>query len=394
MIINMKCPSCGATMQFDDTKSVMDCPYCGGQVANIAEQVNITQNVNVSGTVVHVQDRSNDPNLFITYNTNNPSVGMISRIVDTGAKGSYVNGQTLSYHLSQGPHTVVLKIGKKNYNRDIVIPPDNQPVRIYASFNGRAQISVDQPNVSVTQTSDSNGNQVQSSVSYTPPAPKAPGKPKSPLSIVAFILSLTYYLSWAGAGLGAVEVFVLDKKKDKNQIFSYLAMGIGTILTISLIFGSCSPKKETTDITTAPVAEITTTTTEATTKETAATTTTAATTAATTEADTEESEEETTEAETSKDSNAVDPDLKAYLDSYEAYMDEYIDFMVKMNDNPNDLTVLTEYTEMLLKYNEFAEAIDKYDPDTMSPADSAYYWEVINRVNKKLMDANVEMISD
>ena len=95
MILNMKCPSCGATMQFDDTQSSMDCPYCGGKVANIAEQVNITQNVNVSGTVVHVQDRSNDPNLFISYNTNNPSVGMVSRIVTTGVKGSYVNGQTL-----------------------------------------------------------------------------------------------------------------------------------------------------------------------------------------------------------------------------------------------------------------------------------------------------------
>ena len=64
MLVNMKCPSCGATMQYDDSMASMDCPYCGGKVANVAEQVNITQNVNVSGTVVHVQDRSNDPNLL------------------------------------------------------------------------------------------------------------------------------------------------------------------------------------------------------------------------------------------------------------------------------------------------------------------------------------------
>ena len=395
MIINMKCPSCGATMQFDDTKSVMDCPYCGGQVANIAEQLNITQNVNVSGTVVHVQDRSNDPNLFITYNTNNPSVLMVSRIVDTGVKGSYVNGQTQSYHLSQGPHTVVLKIGKKNYNRDIVIPPDNQPVRIYASFNGRAQISVDQPNVSVSKFSTPGDaqSQGQTSISYTQPAPKEPGKPKSPLSIVAFILSLTYYLSWAGAGLGAVEIFVLDKKKEKNQLFSYLAMGIGTFMTVALIFGSCGSRTNTTDITTAPTAVITTTAaTETTTKETAATTA-ATTTAVTTETDAEESVEETTEAETNKDSGLVDPALKAYLDSYEAYIDEYIDFMKKMNDDPSDLTVLAEYADMMVKYNEFAEAIDKYDPDTMTPADSAYYYLVINRVNAKLLEANLEIAS-
>lgn len=391
MIINMKCPSCGATMQFDDTKSVMDCPYCGGQVANIAEQLNITQNVNVSGTVVHVQDRSNDPNLFITYNTNNPSVLMVSRIVDTGVKGSYVNGQTQSYHLSQGPHTVVLKIGKKNYSREIVIPSDNQPVRIYASFTGRAQISVDQPNIPVPQASSSSGDSVsaQTATAYVQPAPKDPGKPKSPMSILAFILSLTFYLSWAGAALGAVEIFVLDKKKDKNQIFSYIAMGIGTIMTLCLILGACGPKRNTTDITAAPTIEITTAvTTEATTKETTAVTTTTAATTAAGETDTD-----TTEADTGSDSGLVDPALKEYLDSYEAFMDEYIDFMKKMNDDPNDLTVLAEYADMMVKYSEFAEAIDKYDPDTMSPADSAYYDLVISRVSAKMLEANLEIAS-
>lgn len=388
MIVNMKCPSCGATMQFDDSKSVMDCPYCGGKVANVAEQLNITQNVNVSGTVVHVQDRSNDPNLFISYNTNNPAVGMVSRIVDTGVKGTYVNGQTLSYHLNQGPHTIVLKIGKKNYNRDIVIPPDNQPVRIYASFNGRAQISIDQPNVPVAQTGAVNAGQAvqtQGGVTYAQPAPKDPGKPKGPLSIVAFILSLTVYLSWAGAGLGAVEIFVLDKKKEKNHIFSYIAMAIGTFLTLGLILGSCGSKGDKTEVTVAPTTEITTTvTTEETTKETEATTTTTAA--------SEETNADTTEA--SKDSNAVDPKLKEFLDSYEAYMDEYIAFMKKMNDDPTNVELLAEYSKILVKYNDFAKAIEKYDTEKMSPADSAYYLEVMARVNKKLMDANVQIANN
>ena len=310
---------------------------------------------------------------------------MVSRIVDTGVKGTYVNGQTLSYHLNQGPHTIVLKIGKKNYNRDIVIPPDNQPVRIYASFNGRAQISIDQPNVPVAQAGAPAGGQAvqaQTGVTYAQPAPKDPGKPKGPLSIVAFILSLTFYLSWAGAGLGAVEVFVLDKKKEKNHIFSYLAMGIGTFLTIALIMGSCSPKSNNTEVTTAT--EITTTvTTEATTKETEATTTAAS--------SAESSSEDTTAATESKDSNVVDPKLKEFMDSYEAYMDEYIAFMKKMNDDPTNATLLAEYTKMLVKYNEFAQAIEKYDTEKMSPADSAYYLEVMARVNKKLMDANVDI---
>ncbi len=382
MLVNMKCPSCGATMQFDDTQSAMDCPYCGGKVANITEQVNITQNVNVSGTVVHVQDRSNDPNLFITYNTNNPSVGMVSRIVSTGVKGSYVNGQTQSYHLSQGPQTIILKIGKKNYSRDIVIPPDNQPVRIYASFNGRAQISVDQPNITSTPGGVAAGGAGQVAVNNV--APKAPGKPKSPLSILAFVLSLTYYLSWAGAALGAVETFVLDKPKEKNHIMSFWAMGIGAFLTICLIVGLAgggSKKADTTPSTTvAPVAVTET-------SETVATTTTTAT---TTEATTEATEGDD-EGDEDTESDGVTPELKAFLDSYEAYMDEYIEFMTLYKDDPSNLEYVAKYATMMAKYAEFARAVEKYDVDEMSEADQDYYIEVMTRINQKMIDASLDV---
>ena len=383
MLVNMKCPSCGATMQFDDTQSSMDCPYCGGKVANITEQVNITQNVNVSGTVVHVQDRSNDPNLLISYNSNNPSVGMVTRIVTTGVKSSYVNGQTQSFHLSQGTHTIILKIGKKNYSRDIVIPPDNQPVRIYASFNGRAQISVDQPNISSTpagSTVGAAGAAGSAPVNVVPP--KAPGKPKAPLSILAFVLSLTFYLSWAGAGLGAVETFVLDKQKEKNHILSYWAMGLGAFLTICLIMnlaGGGSKKADNTSATTtAPVVAVTeTTVTEATTT----TTTTAATTEAT------EGDDEDTDTE----SDGVTPELKAYLDSYEAFMDEYIEFITLYKENPTEVTYITQYATMMAKYAEFGRRLEEYDFDNMSEADQEYYLEVTARVDQKLIDASIDM---
>ena len=383
MLVNMKCSSCGATMQFDDTKESMDCPYCGSKVANLAEQVNITQNVNVSGTVVHVQDRSNEPNLYISYNTNNQGVGLVFRIVSNGVKGALVNGQTVSYHLNQGPHTIVLKIGKKNYNRNIVIPADNQPVRIYCAFNGRGQITVDQPNVSAPQ------NAAAGSVSAPQmQAPKPAGLPKSPLSILAFILSLTMYLSWAGAGLGAVDIFVLDKKKEKNHTFSYVAMGIGAFLTICLIISLAKPKDKTSE-TTVPVAA------ETTIEETQATTTTTTakeTTAAETTSEPEETDEETDEdVEDTEDdeSDGVTPELKEYLDSYEAFMDEYIDFLVKYKENPSDINMITEYAELQIKYAEFAKAIEEYDEEEMSDADLAYYIEVTTRVSAKLTAASI-----
>lgn len=379
MLVTMKCPSCGATMQFDDTKDSMECPYCGSKVANIAEQVSITQNVNVSGTVVHVQDHSNEPNLYISYNTNNPAVGFVFRIVTNGVKGALVNGQTVSYHLDQGSHTIVLKIGKKNYSRNIVIPEDNQPVRIYAAFNGRGQITVDQPNVSASQNNVSgaaSAPQVQTQ--------KPAGLPKSPLSILAFILSLTMYLSWAGAGLGAVDIFVLDKKKEKNHTFSYVAMGIGAFLTICLIVSLAKgPKNNTAETTVPPAVETTVEETQATTT----TTTVAETTAETTS----ETDEEVEETDGENDSGEVTPELKEFLDSYESFIDEYIEFMILYTESPDDITLLAKYASIMAKYAEYANALEAYDTDEMSDADAAYYLEFVARINQKLIDANVAL---
>ena len=72
-------------------------------------------------------------------------------------------------------------------------------------------------------------------------------------------------------------------------------------------------------------------------------------------------------------------------------MDSYIEFMKKMAEDPNDITVITEYANMLAKYNEFAKAIEEYDVDEMSEADRQYYIEVTTRVSTKLMEANVEI---
>ena len=81
----------------------------------------------------------------------------------------------------------------------------------------------------------------------------------------------------------------------------------------------------------------------------------------------------------------MDPDLKAFLDSYEKFMDEYVDFMQKYMANPTDLTLLGEYADMLQKYSDFEEKIDKYDSDEMSTADAAYYLEVTTRVTQKML---------
>ncbi|MBQ8945950.1 MAG: hypothetical protein IJ058_03965 [Lachnospiraceae bacterium] len=82
----------------------------------------------------------------------------------------------------------------------------------------------------------------------------------------------------------------------------------------------------------------------------------------------------------------VDPELKAALDEYESFMNDYCDFMKKYAENPaNAISMLSDYTEMLNRYTEFASKIDNLDTSNMSTADYEYYLDVLNRVEKKLL---------
>ena len=110
-------------------------------------------------------------------------------------------------------------------------------------------------------------------------------------------------------------------------------------------------------------------------------------------ADEEDAVEETGEpvdgmAETEPDDTSeVSSDFKATMDSYEAFFDEYIEFMKLYSENPSDTELLGQYADYMDQYTETMEAMSSIDADSLSPADYAYYIEVQNRINEKLMDA-------
>ncbi len=81
----------------------------------------------------------------------------------------------------------------------------------------------------------------------------------------------------------------------------------------------------------------------------------------------------------------MDPELKAFLDSYERFVDEYVAFMRKYKQNPTDLSLLTEYADIMQKYSDFETAIDRYDSNSMSTADASYYLEVTTRCTQKML---------
>ncbi len=97
-------------------------------------------------------------------------------------------------------------------------------------------------------------------------------------------------------------------------------------------------------------------------------------------------------AESKDDSSAsvatggVDPDLKAFLNSYEEFVDEYVDFMKKYMANPTDLSLMGEYADMLSKLSDFDTKLDNYDSNNMSTEDAAYYLEVTTRCTQKMLE--------
>ena len=90
----------------------------------------------------------------------------------------------------------------------------------------------------------------------------------------------------------------------------------------------------------------------------------------------------------SSSDDSVDPDLKAWLDGYEDFMEEYVDFMKEYEDadDSDALDMLTDYYDLLDEYAQWVEELDEWDEDDMSEADLAYYLEVTARVTELLAD--------
>ena len=85
------------------------------------------------------------------------------------------------------------------------------------------------------------------------------------------------------------------------------------------------------------------------------------------------------------DMDGVSEDFKAWMDAYEAFFDEYIEFMETYQNSDNPASLMTEYAEYMTKYTEAMEALDNINEEELSDAEYAYYLEVMNRVNQKLL---------
>lgn len=85
--------------------------------------------------------------------------------------------------------------------------------------------------------------------------------------------------------------------------------------------------------------------------------------------------------------SGIRPEFKKAMDDYEAFYDEYCDFMKKYKENPSDLSLITEYADMAAKLIDMDEAFEEWDQDDLSQEELKYYLEVSARIAEKLVDA-------
>ncbi len=86
-------------------------------------------------------------------------------------------------------------------------------------------------------------------------------------------------------------------------------------------------------------------------------------------------------------SSSVSPSLKSTLDSLESFADYYVEVMEAYNSGDGDyFDILDKYLECLDKYAEFLEKVEELEQESedFSPADLAYYIEVMTRIYAKL----------
>lgn len=86
------------------------------------------------------------------------------------------------------------------------------------------------------------------------------------------------------------------------------------------------------------------------------------------------------------DSGVLSPEFKKTMDDYEAWFDHYCEVMKKYEENPSDLELLSEMTDLLTEETAMLEEMENMDESEMNDAELAYYIEVTARIEKKLLE--------
>ena len=106
-------------------------------------------------------------------------------------------------------------------------------------------------------------------------------------------------------------------------------------------------------------------------------------------------EEEKAESKGGSDDDAEEdlvdgmrPEFKEAMDSYEEFYEEYCEVLKQYMEDPTDLAVLTEYSDLMQQSIEVAEKFEEWDNGDLNTEELKYYVEVNGRVTQMLVEAS------
>lgn len=97
-----------------------------------------------------------------------------------------------------------------------------------------------------------------------------------------------------------------------------------------------------------------------------------------------ESEGQGTGTTTTDTTDTSSSSFREAMDEYEAFIDEYVDFMLSYQNSGNTVELLSQYADWMAKYAEMSAKMDAIDEDSLTADDVAYYLEVMARVTERL----------
>ncbi len=83
----------------------------------------------------------------------------------------------------------------------------------------------------------------------------------------------------------------------------------------------------------------------------------------------------------------VSAEFKNIMDEYEAFFDDYVEFM-QMYKESNDVALMGKYAEMMNQAVVSMQALENMDTETMTKEEQAYYIEVMSRISQKMLLAS------
>lgn len=83
--------------------------------------------------------------------------------------------------------------------------------------------------------------------------------------------------------------------------------------------------------------------------------------------------------------SSVRPEFKSLMDSYENFFEEYVSYARLLAENPDDLTLLSEYADFVDRYTEAVNALDNIDENELTAGEIEYYIDTMSRIQQMLL---------